>query len=105
MTERVEGARTDVPRVVPEHASWCTAHTGDACSSETFNVPGVNVGTYLGLWISDEDLGRGIIPIPAYLGLTGYGDRPATDIFFDAKGLRALATAAAKLADALDGEG
>lgn len=101
MCERVEGDRTDVPRGVSEHAPWCTDHRGEACNSDTLSVAGVNVGTWLSLWISDDDLPRGTVPIPAYMGLV-HKEEPASDIYLDSKGLRALATAATKLADALD---
>lgn len=86
--------------------AWCALqheHQSGDCSSVTYSVPGVNVGTELAVWISDDDMGRGL-PVPAYLGLSKDGGAPATSVYLGVAGLRELAAVATRLADRLEAD-
>jgi hypothetical protein len=91
-----------------EHYEFCDrpTHPGGkaACCTPTYDIPGVNVGTWAALWVTADDF-HPLKPTAANLDL-GRGDRPLNGgetLFLDSRGLRELAATATKVADLLDG--
>lgn len=90
--------------VQARHPAWCRESLpghGEECWSNTDSVPGVNLGTIAHLSLTSAP-GGWTRPV-AQLELTKDIDDPATSVYLDTAGLRALASAAAKLADELEG--
>lgn len=90
------GVRRSAPPTTP-----ATVAKPVDCESDNHHVPGVNIGTAAGLWISSEEF-RTCEVTAATLNLTGEGGGPAHTIYLDVVGLRVLAETAVRLADAVD---